>query len=109
MSAQRQTKRCAGFAGVLAVVVSLGTAAAVAQEHACCRYNVEGHTDADDFWSWNTLESAAISQWRRNAADKCGGFWSHWKWENAANKSLVRSDPPGEKTRRVTARGNPCK
>ncbi|HUU24051.1 MAG TPA: hypothetical protein VMW68_00580 [Methyloceanibacter sp.] len=97
------------MAALLAVIATLGTTPIIAQENACCRHYVEGHADADDFWSWNTLEGAAISQWRRKAAEKCGGFWSHWKWEKAANKSLERSDPPGEKTRRVTARGNPCK
>lgn len=108
MSAQKKLRRLIAVTGVLASFAAFGTAA-LAQEHACCRHYVEGHSDGDDFWSWNTLEDSAIHMWRRHAADQCGGYWNQWKWEDAANKKIGHSDPPGPKTRRATAMGNPCK
>jgi len=77
-------------------------------EEMCCRHYVEGSTESDTHGSWDTLDGAAITQWRRHAADQCGGFWNQWSWDKAASKSIQHSNPAPDR-RKVTARGYPCK
>ena len=115
MPAQKRMNSLIATASLLAFLAALPFSAEAKKQRAegaeemCCRHYVEGSTQSNSSWSWETLEGGAITQWRRHAADQCGGFWTHWSWEKAANKSLVRSNPGGPNTRKVTAKGNPCK
>jgi len=99
---------------VLAIVAAVPSGAQAKKqrddgaEGMCCRHYVEGSMESDTHWSWDTLEGGAITQWRRHAADQCGGFWTHWSWDKAASKSLEQSNPAAGR-RKVTAKGYPCK